>query len=140
MSDYYLVDTDIIIYWLKDKYPQIKKKIEKIEECRIFISSITVAELYFGAYNSSKLDDNLKLISELISEINILNFDPKSGEHFGKLKSALKNKGKMLNDSDLFIAATAISNNMILVTNNEKHFQRIENLTTQNWTKQTEVL
>jgi len=140
MSDCYLVDTDIIIYWLKDTYPQIKKKIEKIEDGCIFISSITVAELYFGAYNSSKLDDNLKLISELISEINILNFDPKSGEQFGKIKADLKNKGKMLNDSDLFIAATAISNNLTLVTNNEKHFQRIENLTIKNWTKQTKVL
>ncbi len=89
MSDSYLIDTDIIIYWLKNKYPQINEKIEKIEDSCIFISSITLAELYFGAYNSSKLDDNLKPISELISEINILNFDSKSANHFGKIKTDL---------------------------------------------------
>jgi tRNA(fMet)-specific endonuclease VapC len=136
MSDGYLIDTDIIIYWLKGIYPQIKEKIACIEVDRLFISSITVAELYFGAYNSSRVIDNLKLTNELISEINILNFDPKSGEQFGKIKADMKNKGKMINDSDLFIAATAISNNLVLVTNNEKHFQRIEDLTIQNWTKQ----
>ncbi len=120
---------------MKDKYPLINDKIEKIEDSCIFISSITVAELYFGAYNSSKLDDNLKLISELISEINILNFDSKSAKHFGKIKTDLQSKGEIINDSDIFIAATAVSNNLILVTNNEKHFQRIKNLSVQNWTK-----
>lgn len=135
MSDCYLIDTDIIIYWLKDKYPKIKERIEKIEDSRIFISSITVAELYFGAYNSSKVDANLKLINELIREINVLNFDSKSGEHFGKIKTDLKSKGEILNDSDIFIASTAISNDLVLVTNNEKHFQRIKNLNIQNWIK-----
>ena len=81
------------------------------------------------------MDANLKLINELISEINVLSFDPKSGEVFGKIKADLKHKGRILNDSDLFIAATAIFNDLILVTNNEKHFQRIENLRIQNWTK-----
>ncbi len=135
MNDCYLIDTDILIYWLKGKYPQIKEKIAGIEVDRLFISSITVAELYYGVYNSTRVNDNLKLTNELISEMNILNCDPKSGEQFGKIKADMKNRGQMLNDSDLFIAATAISNNLVLVTNNEKHFQRIENLSIQNWTK-----
>lgn len=135
MSNNYLIDTDIIIYWLNDTYSQINKKIEKIEDDCIFISAITVAELYYGAYNSLRIRNNLNLINELISEINILNFNKKSGKQFGEIKAYLKSKGKIVNDSDIFIAASAISNNMILVTNNEKHFRKIKNLNIQNWTK-----
>lgn len=135
LEDNFLVDTDIIIYWLNNKYPQINQKISVIGDDKIFISSITAAELFYGAYNSSKPEKNLKLINELILDINIVNFDPKAGEQFGNIKVELKKTGKIINDSDLFIAATAISTNMILVTNNEKHFQRIKNLKIENWLK-----
>jgi len=134
-EDRYLLDTDIIIYWLKNKYPQINNKIEEAGDSRIFISSITVAELYYGAYHSSKPKENYQLINELVTEINVLNFDAEAGEQFGKIKTDLKRTGKIINDSDLFIAASAICRDMILITNNEKHFQRIENLKIQNWTK-----
>lgn len=91
--------------------------------------------MFYGAYNSSNPENNLKLINELILEINVINFDPKAGEQFGNIKTELKKSGKIINDSDLFIAATAISNDMKLVTNNEKHFQRIKNLKIENWSK-----
>jgi len=133
--DKFLVDTDIIIYWLNNKYPQINQKIIAVGDDKIFISSITVAELFYGAYNSSNPEKNLKLINDLILEINVINFDPKAGEQFGNIKAGLKKTGKIINDSDLFIAATAISNEMILVTNNEKHFKRIKNLKIENWSK-----
>ena len=133
MNANFLIDTDIIIYWLKGKYSQINEKIDTIDSSSVFVSSITVAELYFGAYNSSKLIENLKLINEFLSEINIINFDSKSAEQFGKIKSELKKTGNLINDSDILIAATALSNNMILISNNEKHFQRIENIRLENW-------
>ncbi len=134
-EDKFLVDTDIIIYWLNNKYPQIDQQISVVGDDKIFLSSITVAELYYGAYNSSKPEKNLKLVNELILDINVINFDPKAGEQFGNIKAGLKKTGKIINDSDLFIAATAISNNMILVTNNEKHFHRMNNLKIENWSK-----
>ena len=131
----YLLDTDHVIYWLKDKYPKINKKIKKIEDERIFISSITVAELYFGAYNSTKKEENKQLIDELLGKINVVHFDESAAECFGEIKSLLKNQGKIICDSDLFIAASAISNSLELVTNNEKHFERIEKLKIKNWTR-----
>lgn len=65
----------------------------------------------------------------------MINFDENIGKIFGNIKADLKNKGQLINDSDLFIAATAISNNMILVTNNERHFKRIITLKVENWSK-----
>jgi len=131
----YLIDTDIIIYWLKNKFQSINDKFIEIEEHRLFISSITVAELYYGAYNSSKVKENSQLVKELSSEINVVNFDHQAGKHFGKIKAHLKARGEIINDSDLFIASIAISKGYTLVTNNEKHFARIENLKIENWIK-----
>ena len=129
----YLLDTDIVIYWLKNKYPEINKKIKKIDEECIFISSITVAELYFGAYNSARQEENKQLIDELLEQINVIHFDESAAECFGETKYLLKSQGKIICDSDLFIAAAAISNDLILVTNNKRHFERIDKLGITNW-------
>ncbi len=122
---FYLIDTDIIIYWLKNKFQSINEKFDEIEDYQIFISAITVAELYYGVYKSSKIDENCSLIDNLMAEINVVDFDAKAGEFFGKI----------INDSDLFIASIAMSNNYALVTNNEKHFNRIKDLKIENWIK-----
>lgn len=129
----YLLDTDIIIYWLNDAIPNIRNKINSIANDEIYISSITVAELYFGAYYSSQVIKNIELLNEFTSEVNILNLDTECGKIFGKIKADLKKEGKIINDSDLFIASIAISNKMRLVTNNDKHFKRIEELHVENW-------
>lgn len=129
----YLLDTDIIIYWLNNAYPSIQHRIKTIDNENIFISSITVAELYFGAYNSSKIEDNIKLLDEFTAEIKILPLNKNSGKIFGKIKSELKKTGEIINDSDLFIASIALHNNLCLVTNNEKHFNRIPELAIENW-------
>ncbi|MGD2087947.1 MAG: PIN domain-containing protein [Candidatus Aminicenantes bacterium] len=130
----YLLDTDIVIYWLKNKYPKINKKIKKIDDERIFISSISVAELYFGAFNSAKQEENKRLIDELLEKINVIHFDESAAECFGEIKYLLKSQGNIISDSDLFIAAAAVSNNLVLVTNNERHFERIVKLEITNWT------
>jgi len=135
----YLLDTDIIVYWLNNAYPSIQKKIENVAAEQIFISSITVAELFFGAYNSSKISENIKLLEELTSEINILSFDQKCGKIFGKIKAQLKKNGEMVNDSDLFIASIAIKNHLCLITNNERHFRRVKELHVENWVIQNEI-
>jgi tRNA(fMet)-specific endonuclease VapC len=132
----YLVDTDIVIYWLTAKYPQIQQRIAQLDSSRIFISAITVAELYFGAYNSSKPQENCALLSDLLSDVRVVVFDTEAGSHFGQLKAKLKQSGQIINDSDLFIAATALSRQLILVTNNEKHFNRIPGLQMENWVRQ----
>jgi tRNA(fMet)-specific endonuclease VapC len=133
MSESYLLDTDIIIYWLKNKYPAIGQKIESLTEDSFFISSISVAELYYGAYNSSRREENITVINELLDEVNVLDFDQEAGVCFGEIKTNLKNQGELICDSDLFIASIAISKSLTLVTNNTKHFDRIERLKIDNW-------
>jgi len=133
MRKKFLIDTDIIIYWLTNTYPSINRRIQQVGKKSVFISSITVAELYFGAYNSVKKEENLGVTDGLLAKMKIVPFDNKAGKCFGEIKATLKKKGRIISDSDIFIAATAFSNNFILVTNNEAHFGRIENLTIENW-------
>lgn len=130
----YILDTDIIIYWLNDTFSNIRNKINSISNDEIYISSITVAELYFGAYYSSQVIKNIELLNEFTSELSILYLDTECGKIFGKIKADLKRKGEIINDSDLFIASIAIRNMMQLVTNNDRHFRRIGDLKIENWT------
>ena len=129
----YLLDTDIVIYWLTDRFPQIQERIDRLDRSDIFFSAISVAELYFGARNSNHPQDNQELIDELVSWVTVLDFDHAAGALFGRIKAELKQSGRPINDSDLFIAATAISHDLGLVTNNLRHFERIPFLRIENW-------
>lgn len=122
MKTGYLLDTDIIIYWLKGMYPQINRRINELGSEYIAMSTITVAELYFGAYNSSKKEKNIFLVDELISAIRVLSLDVEGGRFFGRTKANLKRAGIILSDSDLLIASIAVSNDLVLVSNNQRHF------------------
>ncbi|WP_163382068.1 type II toxin-antitoxin system VapC family toxin [Cyclobacterium sp. SYSU L10401] len=129
----YLLDTNICIYFLKGRYGLVDK-IERLGFENFFISEITVAELKYGVEKSTNPDKNRPVINELIDSFKQL---PIYGalDIYAKEKARLKNKGNIVDDLDLFIGATAIENNMVLVTNNEKHFDRLQNIKIENWTK-----
>jgi len=128
----YLLDTDIIIYWLKGNV-KIEKKSMSVKLKNIGFSIISKAELCFGAYNSSHVAKNTDNIRILSKKISVLSFDEAASEIFGRIKSDLKKSGKIILDADIMIASTALANNLILVTNNSKHFERIKGLKIENW-------
>ena len=129
----YLLDTDICVYYLNDRYPTLSDRIDRIPLHQLSISSITVAELYFGAFNSKRIEANCRLVEGFLSRLPILDLDPSTGRIFGKIKAQLRRQGTPVADSDLLIAATALAKDLILVSNNERHFQRIQNLSLENW-------
>lgn len=94
------------------------------------ISTISLSELYYGAERTNNPKQSFNLIDNLIEDLNlkILPFDEESSKIFAKLKTDLEKKGQKLEDFDLLIAATAISQKLILLTNNVKHFKRIKDL------------
>ena len=131
----YLLDTNIVIYCIKEK-PQMvisRLKIKKQED--INISSITIAELEFGVENSKFPDRNRMALLEFLSIFTVLPFDDKDAQEYGRLKLYLKKQGNMIGPMDLLIASQAISKGMVLVTNNVKEFQRIPDLEIENWAK-----
>ena len=92
-------------------------------------------ELYYGAYKSQKLTGNLAKIKTIEQSLEIIPVGIEAAEIFGMLKSKLEKTGSRLDDFDLIIAACSLAHNLTLVTNNEKHFQRIEELKLANWAR-----
>lgn len=128
----YLLDTDICIYWLK-KDDRIEQKAVSVGLEKITISFMTLSELYYGAQKSQRADENLSAISLLTSKVSVVESNDQICACFGKLKVSLEKQGMTIDDADLFIAACALTTDATLVTNNTRHFERIEELQLQNW-------
>jgi len=97
------------------------------------LSAVTLMELYYGAYKSRKVRANLARIRAIEETFEIISVGPEIAETFGDLKAGLEREGLPLDDFDLILAATALCYNLTLVTNNVRHFGRIEGLKLENW-------
>jgi len=129
----YLFDTDICIYYIQGKF-SLKEKFRIVNKENRFISEITLAELKFGVQNSQSKKNNKATLDNFLTGIQILPII-NSLDIYAEEKARLRKQGKTIDDFDLLIGTSAIANDMILVTNNEAHFQRITNITIENWTK-----
>lgn len=130
----YLLDTDTVIYSMKGA-GAVKENLMRHYNDPITISIVTLMELCYGAYKSQRTAANLSKIKTLEQSLEIVPFDMKSAERFGMVKAQPETKGTRLDDSDLMIAACALTRNLTLVTNNMKHFGRIEGLKFTNWSE-----
>jgi tRNA(fMet)-specific endonuclease VapC len=125
-----LLDTDHCIAILRKKL-DLGERVSPDEE--LATTAISVAELTHGANRSSRREDNLARLEVLLSALIIIPFDEAAGRRFGILKAELEARGEPLDDLDLQIASIAIENNFPLVTNNSKHFKRVDGLQLLNW-------
>ena len=130
----YLLDTDTIIYWMKGS-KKVSGKVLAEGYNSIASSDITRAELYYGAYKSQKVTENLSSIKKLSEKINFLPFNEPAQVLFGDIKAKLEEQGNRLDDFDIMIASTALASNLILITNNTIHMERIPKLKIENWSE-----
>ena len=128
----YLIDTDIVIYSLKGDERVIKNFHEHRNSPKS-LSVITYGELVYGAKKSKAVAKNLARAYRIAEVFPIIDITPAVVETFGAIKTALEQQGNIVADMDLLIAATALTHNLILVTNNQKHFGRINGLDIENW-------
>jgi tRNA(fMet)-specific endonuclease VapC len=128
----YLLDTDIVIYSLKG-HSAVKKNLERNLHAALKISIVTLMELYYGAYKSQKVASNIGKIKRIEDAVEIIALGRESAEICAMLKADLEKSGIPLDDFDLILAACALSHDLVLVTNNVKHFQRIQGLKFENW-------
>ena len=128
----YLLDTDTVIYVLKGA-PALEKNLRRHYHDPMKISVITLMELYYGAYQSQKVTSNLAKIKTLENSLEVIPLGQEIIEVFGRQKAQLEKRGTPLDDFDLILGCCALAHNLILVTNNVKHFKRIESLKVTNW-------
>ena len=129
MSGRYLLDTNIIIALFADE-ATVKNRLTQADE--VFIPSIAVGELCYGARKSGRSKENLERIDEFVANSTILECDAKTAHYYGEVKHKLRLKGRPLPENDIWIAAVALQYTLILVTR-DAHFQEIENLQTVAW-------
>lgn len=129
----YLLDTNICVFLLRQKYG-VDRRLSELSPEQCFISEITVAELKYGAYKSNRTEENLALIDVFTNRINVVPFT-ESIDFYAKEKNRLRAIGTPIEDFDLIIASAAISKSLTLVTDNTKHFARIEGIMLENWVK-----
>ena len=122
----FLLDTNIVIDFLRGK-KSIVEKIGQILPQGIGISAVSLAELYHGAYKSSRPKYNLEKVDEFISvpEISVVNLDKQIARHYGKMLAELESRGVKLVEVDILIAATAGEIGLTILTGDKKHFARL---------------
>lgn len=129
----YLVDTNILIYLMNSKSIKLQKKFtsKSIEE--FGVSSITVAELIYGAKKSKAIEKNLNAVIKILSPFKILDFTSMDAFEYGDIRADLELKGNIIGANDLLIAAQARRQNLIVLTANVKEYERVEGLKVVNW-------
>ena len=128
----YLIDTDILIYAVKG-YDTVLMQIKKNRDIPMSISLISYAELVYGAKKSQYPERNMITVARIRNIYPVVGLNIEIMEVFAGIKAKLVKEGTRIEDMDLLIAATALYMDMTLVTNNTKHFERIENLKIENW-------
>jgi tRNA(fMet)-specific endonuclease VapC len=131
----YLLDTNICVYFLNEN-PSVVAKTKSLPPGDIALSIITLAELQFGAWNSTQIQKNLKRVKSLRKLFQALTLNLEITELYAKIKAGLRQSGNIIDDFDILIGATALIHNLILVTNNEQHFSRMKGLPLENWTRE----
>ncbi len=129
VSGRYLLDTNIIIPLLNGER-SIREALENAEE--IFLPATAVGELYFGAAKSGRPEANRTLINDFLRGRIVLACDSAVAHEYGRIKSLLKSQGTPLPENDVWIAATALHHELVLVSR-DQHFRAIAELTTINW-------
>lgn len=127
----YLLDTNICIHFFRGKFNLIEK-LEEVGLTNCALSEITLAELIFGAENSLSPQKNRDIVEKFSSKVTVLpiydviNF-------YAKEKVRLRKSGTMISDFDLLIGCTAVHNELIMITENQREFERISNIKIENW-------
>jgi tRNA(fMet)-specific endonuclease VapC len=126
----HILDTDILVFWLRGS--------EKIERLALaigleHISSVSLAELWYGAYKSAQPERNMQAVQTVQGRLMRLPFGEQAEQAFGRIKADLEKQGFPLDDADLMIACTALVHDAILITNNTSHMSRIPGLRLEAW-------
>lgn len=129
----FLLDTNTCIYYLNEGHPDVTRRIVAAGPDRLAVSSLTVAELHYGAERSSRQEANRERLRVFVGELRSVPFDDRCGESFGRLKAERRAAGRPVPDFDLAIAATAIAQGLTLVSS-DQHTRTVPGVVVEDWT------
>jgi len=129
----YLLDMNACVELLNERDSSIARKLAATDSQLVVVCSIVKAELYHGAYKSSKREANLNLLARFFQRFMSLPFDDSAAEHYGRLRALLQRQGNLIGPNNLLIASIALANNVTLVTHNTAEFSRVTGLQIEDW-------
>lgn len=129
----YLLDTNIVIYLAKGRPGSVRERLARHASQDIAISVITLGELRFGAEKSQSREQALAVIDTLGQRMQVLEMPDSAAAHYGQIRAELQRKGQVIGNNDVWLAAHARAEGLILVTNNEREFVRVPELVVENW-------
>lgn len=135
MAAHFMLDTDIVSYIRKRHLPQVRVRFERLKAGEAVLSVVTYGELLYGALRSQNRDKAILQLEELTAMLPVLALESESSQHYGEIRAELAARGEIIGNNDLWIAAHARSQGLILVTNNEREFKRVRGLKIENWAK-----
>jgi tRNA(fMet)-specific endonuclease VapC len=128
----YLLGTNIVIYVIKRRPVEVLGLFNE-NAGRMAVSAITLAELIHGAEKSTRVAQNLAVVDDFASRLEVLPYTSRASQHYGAIRAILERAGRPIGVNDLHIAAHARSEGLTLVTNNLAEFERVPGLLTENW-------
>jgi len=128
----FLLDTNICIYVINARPAAVLARFVEHEMDGLGVSSITAAELYWGAYNSGS-ERNVRTMEKFLAPLEVRDFDLAAARQYGQVRTALQRKGTLIGPLDMQIAAHALAIDLTLVTNNVREFRRVPGLRVENW-------
>ncbi len=130
----YLLDTDTCIYLINRKSQTLMHRLKTHSPNDLKLSAITVSELFFGVFKSEQQAKNHQALLKFLIPFEIFPFGETEAIEFGRIRANLEIVGKRIGPYDMQIAATALTNQLVVVTNNTREFARIPGLRIENWT------
>ena len=131
----YLLDSDIAIELLRGRNVQLAKKLSSTSREEVFLSTVTVSELLFGAHRSWDPDRFLILCRQFCSSFRILPLGDEAAERAAKVRAHLEGQGRRIGAYDILIAGIALAHKQVLVTHNTREFERVPGLPLEDWAK-----
>lgn len=128
----YMVDTDICIFVLRNRSAEVRRKFRQFAN-ELCISTITVGELFYGVERSARRIENRRVVEEFIGNLKVLSFTMRAAAHFAQLRAELTHAGVACGPYDMLIAGHARSEDLAVVTNNVREFNRVPGLQVENW-------
>ena len=129
MNGRFLLDTNIVIAFLTDD-STVAERLDDTDE--VYVSSTVIGELFYGALNSTNVDNNVTRIEDFLRDAVSLVCDNMTARIYGEVKALLRRKGRPIPDNDIWIAATAKQHSVLLVTR-DVHFEDVGDLPVVRW-------
>jgi tRNA(fMet)-specific endonuclease VapC len=123
----YLLDTDWSIDYLH-RVDRVVQRLGELTEESLGLSVISLAELYEGVFNSTNPERNERELQDFLRDVSIIPLDLETCRIFGRERGRLRRAGSLISDLDMLIAATALRHHLTLLTNNRRHFERVDGL------------